>query len=219
MLSYAVDRRPSGRTHSPRALLLIAAGHAVLIAAVMAAKIDLPGIVARDPTKVTFVPLDPPPPPEPQPRTEPRHSPSTADRPITLVPLPPFEPVALDDGPPLTGIDPVAGTDDPVVLPPADPPRTLVRKAARFATPSGGVRPPYPEAKRRMAEEASLRLALEIDSAGRVVAVEPVGPADPVFLDAARRHILKRWRYQPAVEGGDKVASRTVVTLRFELDR
>lgn len=218
MLSYAVDRRPSGHSHSPRALLLIITGCAVLITVVMLAKIDLPEMLARNPTQVSFVPIDPPP-PEPRPQTEPRHSPATADRPLALVPLPDFEPIALDHGPPLTGLDPLVGTDELVVIPPADPARPLVRKAARFATPAGDVRPPYPETKRRLAEEASLRLALEIDSTGRVTAVEPIGAADPVFLDAARRHILKHWRYQPAIEGDDKVASRTVITLRFELDR
>ena len=40
-------------------------------------------------------------------------------------------------------------------------------------------------------EEASLRLALTIDARGRVTAVEPVGAADPTFLAAARRHILR----------------------------
>ena len=66
--------------------------------------------------------------------------------------------------------------------------------------------------------EAVLRLRLAIDERGRVAAVEPVGRADPVFLAAARRHILKAWRYRPAMDGDRAVASSTVVTLKFELD-
>ncbi|HVL78018.1 MAG TPA: energy transducer TonB, partial [Sphingomicrobium sp.] len=62
------------------------------------------------------------------------------------------------------------------------------------------------------------RLRLAIDERGRVTSVEPVGSADPAFLEAARRHILARWRYRPATEDGRAVASSTVVSLRFELN-
>jgi hypothetical protein len=67
-------------------------------------------------------------------------------------------------------------------------------------------------------QETVLRLRLSIDQRGRVVAVEPVGRADPTFLAAARRHILRAWRYKPAMEGDKAVAATTVVTLKFELD-
>jgi protein TonB len=59
---------------------------------------------------------------------------------------------------------------------------------------------------------------LAIDAAGRVTAVDPVGSADPAFLAAARKHILARWRYQPATEDGHPVPSSTVITLQFQLD-
>ena len=62
--------------------------------------------------------------------------------------------------------------------------------------------------KRRAEEEATLRLRLTIDARGRVIAVEPVGPADPSFLEAARRHILRAWRYKPATEDGVAVRRR-----------
>jgi len=48
--------------------------------------------------------------------------------------------------------------------------------------------------------------------------VEPVGRVDPIFLSAARRHLLSHWRYRPATEDGRAVTSTTVITLRFELD-
>jgi protein TonB len=51
-----------------------------------------------------------------------------------------------------------------------------------------------------------------------VTSVTPVGSADPTFLDAARRHILRHWRYQPATEGGEAVASTVVITLSFKLE-
>jgi protein TonB len=50
-----------------------------------------------------------------------------------------------------------------------------------------------------------------------VTGVEAVGAADPVFLAAARRHLIAHWRYRPATEDGRPVATSTVITLRFEL--
>jgi protein TonB len=67
-------------------------------------------------------------------------------------------------------------------------------------------------------EEAVLRLRLSISDDGRVIAVDPVGPADRTFLDAARRHLIAHWRYQPATEDGRTIASSIVITLRFELN-
>jgi protein TonB len=90
--------------------------------------------------------------------------------------------------------------------------------AARFATPDSALRPPYPLDKRRAEEEATLHLKLSIDARGRVVSVEPIGAADPSFLEAARRHILRAWRYKPATEDGVAVPSSTVINLSFRLE-
>ncbi len=212
MLAYAPRR---GRSVSRRTLVLVAAGHVGLIALVLTARSEMPIGRIFGPTEVIFV--DPPKPPPPEPA--PPHSPtsSTIDRPVTIIPTPRPTPTPLDEGPPVAPPTPFAGNSvepAPLYLP---TPPVVVRKAARFITAADDVRPPYPAAKQRMEEEASLRLALQIDSAGRVTSVDPVGAADPIFLDAARRHILKRWRYAPATEGDTAIASRIVITLRFEL--
>jgi protein TonB len=220
MLAYAPRR--AGRAGSPRTLVLVAAGHFVALALVLTARSDFGDRVSFDPTDVIFVPTKLPPPPPPPSDPAPRHDPgqSTIDTPPIIIPTPvqPSDPVTA--GPPVAAFDPVVGNavePQPAVLP--DPPRAvLVRRAARFVTPADEVRPPYPDSKRRLEEEASLRLSLAIDARGRVTAVTPVGEADPVFLEAARRHILRHWRYQPASEGGEAIASRTVITLTFKLE-
>jgi len=217
MLAYAP--RPTGRAGSPRTLLLVAAGHAVALALLLTARSDYVRDKVFDPTDVVFVPTKPPPPPPPSDPAPPSTpSRSAIDTPPLIVPMPaqPSEPIA--SGPPVTSIDPVIGNVvEPAIVP--DPPRpAIVRRAARFNTPADLVRPPYPVAKQRLEEEASLRLSLAIDARGRVTSVTPVGSADPVFLDAARRHILRHWRYQPASEGGEAVASSVVITLSFKLE-
>ena len=106
-------------------------------------------------------------------------------------------------------------------------PTTIIRSAAGTcrsasgalrATPESALKPPYPLDKIRSEEEATLRLRLTIDTRGRVTAVEPVGAADPSFLEAARRHILRAWRYKPATEDGVAVPSTTVISLSFRLE-
>ncbi|MDQ3140400.1 MAG: hypothetical protein M3Q15_06710, partial [Pseudomonadota bacterium] len=190
MLAYAP--RSTGRAGSPRTLLLVAAGHAVALALVLTARSDYVGEIIFDPTDVIFVPTKlPPPPSEPaEPRAPTR---SAIDTPPVFIPTPAQRADPITAGPPITSFDPVIGNaiePQPSVLP--DPPKpVIVRRAARFITPADRVRPPYPAAKQRLEEEASLRLSLGIDARGRVTSIAAVGSADPIFLEAARRHILR----------------------------
>lgn len=220
MTVYASTPRFGDRRH-PKALLLIVGGHAALIAAVMTVKMDLPTKIFDPPIVIQPIPIppDPLPVPEPEPQTDPQPSQSQIDRPQVIIPIPAPTPPLADPLPiPLPNPGPVIGsgvepTPRPQPLPLADP----VRVGPRFATPQSRVRPPYPPAKLEREEEAALRLRLSIDARGRVVAVEPVGKTDRVFLEAARRHLIANWRYKPATEDGRPVPSSTVITLRFEL--
>ena len=124
--------------------------------------------------------------------------------------------IQFDPGPTIEDIGAVIGSGPTTVT---DPPRHVpVRLGPRFVTNENAVKPPYPLDKRRAEEEATLRLGLSIDARGRVVAVEPIGAADPSFLEAARRHIIRAWRYRPATEDGVAVPSSTVVNLSFRLE-
>ena len=224
MLAYAAHRRPAGHLH-PKTLALIVGGHALALFAVMTARGDIPIPAAFDPTEVTFVDpvVPPPPPPPPEPARPTESSPSRVDTPVVLVPIPaPIPMPTLDLGPPL--LNPGSGTletapPNPVPVPIPTPPTAIVRVGAKAITASSDLTPPYPDEKRRLGEEAVLRLTLGIDARGRVISVEPASSADPAFLAAARKHILKRWKYRPATEDGVAVASRQTVTIRFRIDR
>jgi protein TonB len=211
---------PARRRH-PSALLLIVGGHAVLIAAVMTAKMDLPTKFIPDITRVRLLPSDPPPPdplpPPPKPeRTPPQDS--RFDRPDIVVPTPALDgPVVTDPPLPLPpNPGPIGSSADPT--PPQPMPVLPVRVGPRFVTPQHLIEPPYPADKQRLEEEAVLRLKLSIDERGRVVAVEPVGRTDRSFLEAARRHLIANWRYKPATEDGKAIASSTVITLTFRIE-
>lgn len=202
----------------PRAFVLIIAAHAAALAAVMSAKMDLPAPWSPTVTKVTLVPEQKPPPENLPPETRQEQRSPASPAPPRVVPMPSPDIPYLDPAPvPLPDIGQAIGpgTDPRAGLAPTP---ALERSGPRFVTPQSRVKPPYPQQKLRMGEEAVLRLRLAIDERGRVTSVEPVGAADPVFLAAARRHLIAHWRYRPATEGPNAIASSTVITLRFQLD-
>jgi periplasmic protein TonB len=203
----------------PRALMLIVGGHAVLIAAVMTAKMDLPIKIIDPGTVIQFIPepTEPPPPPDPPKPVTPQTRPasSSLDRVPTIVPTPKPTGDQFDPTPAPTNAGPVIGSGiepGPITVP--APP---IREAARFITPERYIKPPYPADKQRLEEEATLRLKLFIDERGRVTSVEPVGKVDRSFFEAARKHLIANWRYKPATEDGHPVTSSTVITLSFRL--
>jgi protein TonB len=188
----------------------------------MSAKMGIIHVDAIDPIDVVNIPIKPPPEPQPDPKPRPDPKPSPhdtfIDTPPRLLPVEPTNPALPFDLGPTTPPDTLyVGTRTGASL--LDPPRHVpVRVAALFETPDSAIRPPYPTSKLREQVEATLKLRLSIDAKGRVISVEPVGAADPAFLVAARRHIIRAWRYKPATEDGVAVPWSTVITLSFRLE-
>ena len=212
MHSYAEMGRK--QRSNPIALVLIVGAHAVAIATLLAAKMDMPIIEKFPPTIVDLIKDKPPEPVEP---VEPQHSTSTIDTVAPVIPSMPAKPLVIDDvATPTIPTGPTIGPIfDPPVRPTIDPP--IVKTGPKLATTGEALRPPYPDSKLASGEEATLRLKLWIDANGRVIQVEPIGRADSAFLREAKRHILKVWRYKPAMEGERTVASTTTVSITFEL--
>jgi protein TonB len=217
MLAYAANAHTTRHAGSPSSLALILAGHALVIGAVLTAKMELAGPVIPDPPPIVVsIPKDVPPPANSETKTKPDSQQSFIERQAPIIDMDRPINTPLDPGPTIEDIGAVIGSGPTI---PLDPPKaTPVRMAARFATPDSALRPPYPLEKRRAEEEATLHLKLSIDARGRVVEVEPIGAADPSFLEAARRHILRAWRYKPATEDGVAVPSSTVINLSFRLE-
>ena len=217
MLAYAANRPVAGqRQSSPHTLLVIATVHVAAIAALMSAKMDLPIKLPEPPIKV--FPVPPQTVPDPLPVPKPAPGPTIIDRTETQVPLPP-----IDEGPvvgPGPAVDPGPIAGGGAVVTPVIPKPTLtpIHRDPRLLTPSSQLKPPYPASKLLSEEEATLTLRLSIDDQGRVVGVESVGRADHTFLEAARRHLMNRWRYQPATDDGRAISSSLTITLKFMLD-
>ena len=219
MLAYAASRpTPVERRPHPNAMLAIVAVHVAVIAAVMSAKMDLPIRLFPTPTTVVFVPTPKTKTPDPQPRHDPPRSQNQQiDQVDRLVPTPDRATDPFDPGP-ITRVGPGQLAGGTNLIPELPLPHVPVTLDAMLMTPAAVLKPPYPESKLITGEEATLRLRLTIDEHGRVVAVDPVGRADQVFLAAARKHLIAKWRYRPASEDGRAVSSSMVITLRFQLD-
>jgi protein TonB len=220
MLAYAANRPIVGaRRQSPNAMLVVIAAHVAVVAVVMSAKMEITRHLIDPPIVVDLIKVPPPPPANPvrQPRQPTPQDPRLTQTPH-IVPMPPTNSEIADSTPTTTpNFSDLFGPKtepQPQLVPKPVPPKV----APRLITPASEIKPPYPPSKLINEEEAVLRLRLTISDNGRVVAVEPVGRADPAFLDAARRHLLAHWRFAPASEGGRAVASSTVITLHFQLD-
>lgn len=218
MLAYAANRPLAGkRPSSPPAMLLIVSAHVALIALAMSAKMEIQHRHPFDGTMI-FVPPSPPPPP-PLGTTVKKSVAQVDDSRTTRVKadtdLPPVGGKPVEGDQTAGGGDVVTGGGGVINFPPI---ATPVRHEARLLTSPADLKPPYPELKILSGEEATLRLRLTISDSGRVTAVDPVGPADRVFLDAARGYLIAHWRYAPATEDGRAIASSVVINLRFQLD-
>jgi len=218
MLAYAASCPLIGkRQSSPNAMLIVIGVHVAAIAALMSAKMDLPNPFHPDPTEVIFVPA-------PLPPSTPIEQQRTTHPNLTPIPQsPPRVPTPLIDNPPLAAgpiVDPGPIAGGGTVVIPEIPYQVVspVHHGPRLLTPASQLKPPYPALKLLREEEATLTLRLSIDEQGRVVGVEPVGHADREFAEAARRHLMSRWRYSPATDDGRAVSSSITITLRFMLD-
>lgn len=217
MLAYAPRR--DVQPVRPGLFALIVLGHAVVIGGVMATKMMIERQQQQN-TDIDWIPATKPPEPEP-PKIEPKATPQpnnptiVPQPPIVDMPLPPQPTFQDPPTPPSNGPSIGAGAGSGTAVVPPQP--QLVRKGPRLATAEEYLRPPYPDSMRSSEKEAVIRLSLSIDERGRVVAVSPVGAVEPAFLNAARAHILKRWRYQPATENGRPVPSTLTVRLKFEI--
>ena len=221
MLAYAANQpQVAVRRSNPKILLLVAGAHVAAVAILLTMKPQMAQQITHSPIIVNLIRDNPPPPtavkplpPRPLQRTE-------STQPPREIVTPPIQPPAMGPAPTLPNINdllrPPMPPQPPISSQPLGTPSPPT--VARLLTPASDLKPPYPQSKLLTGEEATLNLRLSIDEGGHVVAVDPLGYADRVFLNAARQYLIVHWRYQPATRDGHPVASTITVTLRFELD-
>jgi protein TonB len=88
-------------------------------------------------------------------------------------------------------------------------------------TPPSAIRQSAPvvseKVRRSITGEVVVRVKVNVDAAGKVIAAEPVGSGSPVAEALADSAIsaVKRWQFEPARRGGDKVPGDIVLSFTF----
>lgn len=78
--------------------------------------------------------------------------------------------------------------------------------------------PPYPRDALRKHLQGTVLLEVLVDAQGLPRAVTLVRSSGHAVLDAAaRRHVLKHWRFRPAIRDGQAIPARGLVPVRFAI--
>ena len=79
--------------------------------------------------------------------------------------------------------------------------------------------PPYPRVALQRGWQGTVWLMVTVDAEGRPTAVDIHQSSGHSALDrGARSHVLKRWRFTPAMVDGRPVAARGLVPIDYRLD-
>lgn len=78
--------------------------------------------------------------------------------------------------------------------------------------------PPYPALSRKLGEEGTIRLRVEVNATGGVTRVTVQESSGFGMLDNVARKAVRGWRFQPASRDGQKVASTVLVPVHFYLE-
>jgi protein TonB len=174
------------------------------------------------PVKVAVAEKPPPPPPEPAP-PPPNEPPPEPTKPVPLV-----VGISLSSTTSAGGFAaPVGNTAYGKVDSTAKAPSEVKQYAAPKYTPIyqvdseprvlSEVKIPYPEEARRAGIEGTVTLSITIDPEGKVVAAKIVsGPG--YGLNEAARDAIKRFRFKPAIKGGEAVSTEMKYSYTFLLD-
>lgn len=79
--------------------------------------------------------------------------------------------------------------------------------------------PPYPRLALQRGWQGTVWLLVSVDPQGRPLAVDIHQGSGYALLDrSARQHVLKRWRFVPAMRSGQAVAAQGLVPIAFTVD-
>jgi protein TonB len=177
------------------------AGHGVkLIENIVA--VDLPEPAKREDNK------EPPPPPP-------------IDRPPPMVPPP-----LIDLGPDTSDTNAIQNVvqapNKPAAAaaPPPPKPAGPTQQASLDVRRMGErIKPPYPSASRRLGEEGKVVLLVRIGVDGKVVdAAVDQSSGFPRLDEAAQQHVVKYYRFKPAMSAGTPVETQVRVPISFKLE-
>lgn len=96
---------------------------------------------------------------------------------------------------------------------------TVPRPADREVEPIARVQPGYPPEAFRAGEEGTVVLRVDVDAAGNPGNVDIISRSGSRDLDRAAIEAVRKWKFRPAMQGGQAVASQVEVPIDFRMDR
>ena len=153
--------------------------------------------------------------PEPAPTPEPVAAPAAP----VAVTLPSTSTPAASAAAPSPGVSVV---ESPITRPSSTPTVASVPRdtgITRVAQPTGGyqVRPGYPSSARRLGAQGTTMLRVHVLDDGRIGEVAIDQSAGHADLDQAAADAVRRWRFEPARRGEEKVAMWVRIPVEFKL--
>ena len=125
-------------------------------------------------------------------------------RPRVAAIMPPVEPVT-------------SGTTEPQVAA-LSPPTAPVVPPRPVSNIAGNPKPIYPMEAKRRGIEGNVLLYVEVSAAGRAALVKVQQSSGHPDLDQAAKSAVERWRFEPAMQGGQAVPGAANVPVQFRLE-
>lgn len=175
-----------------------------------------------------------PPPSKPQPTAQPQLRQIVASAPVIaptdqVVPPPPAQPVPINEAPVIAPTDSVAPPSPPQPVPinetPAASPAPASTKPAGPVALGGELSvtcpernpPRYPPLSRRLGEEGTVVLRVELDEQGKVYTARIAASSGFERLDNAALEAVRTWQCRPAYRDGQAVRAVAVQPFKFML--
>lgn len=210
---------PSRYAAAPRrwpALLAIAGLHLAAVATLDLAGV-LPGRRVASELKVIALSPDIMPPPVVAPEPE---TPKPLPAKLAVAPVAVAPPAVVEAATPparMPQANPIVVSPAPAPAPVAVAPAGPVAVADLDTRAVSIVAPKYPLESRRRREQGIVVLAVTLDLDGAVAGVSVSRSSGFERLDRAALDAVRRWRWSPTLQGGERVAVRGVVEIPFEL--
>ena len=87
------------------------------------------------------------------------------------------------------------------------------------AVPTLRVSPNYPRKAKKASLEGYVTMAVEIRPNGTVSSVKVLDSEPPRMFDQAAVRAMKRWKFRPRTENGEKKPQKAKQTIEFKLDK
>lgn len=211
-------------------LVLVVAIHVALLYVAMSYKLIPP---PQEALTLMVNLIKPPPPPKEEPPPEPPKPPPPKEVKLIKkqkpIELPKPAPVLVAEAPVVAPTEPVSPPSPPEPIQETPPPEPVVEapppKPAAPVQITGDMlqcsqksEPNYPPASRRVGEQGSVKLRLELDETGHITSAKVIESSGHTRLDNAGLATVKNWRCQAATRDGQPVRAVALQTFDFILE-